>query len=38
MKFSQIIPILRSFDEAKTLELYVDWLGEQRCRTVRAIG
>ncbi len=27
MKCSGIIPLLRSFDEAKALELYVDWLG-----------
>jgi uncharacterized glyoxalase superfamily protein PhnB len=27
MKFSQIIPILRSFDEGKALEFYVEWLG-----------
>jgi uncharacterized glyoxalase superfamily protein PhnB len=27
MKFSQVIPILRSFDEGKALEFYVDWLG-----------
>lgn len=27
MKVSQVIPILRIFDETKTLEFYVDWLG-----------
>jgi uncharacterized glyoxalase superfamily protein PhnB len=27
MKFSSVIPILRSFDEGKALEFYVDWLG-----------
>jgi uncharacterized glyoxalase superfamily protein PhnB len=27
MKASQVIPILRIFDEAKALEFYVDWLG-----------
>ena len=26
MKFSQVIPILRSFDEGKALEFYVEWL------------
>ena len=27
MSFHPVIPILRSFDEAKTRELYIDWLG-----------
>lgn len=27
MKASQVIPILRIFDEAKALEFYVEWLG-----------
>lgn len=27
MKVSQVIPILRIFDEAKALEFYVHWLG-----------
>ena len=27
MKINQVIPILRIFDEAKTLEFYVEWLG-----------
>lgn len=27
MKVSQVIPILRIFDEAKALEFYVGWLG-----------
>ena len=27
MKFDPVIPILRSFDEGKAREFYVDWLG-----------